>query len=236
MDNIFGTSPDSSALGDVLLLTSLCKHVESPIVELTPSANKRFGSLFNGIAKVIETNNPKITKDIGSGTFVERKLRSIGLENYDPLPKIKISKEEEDWARKIISQYKNPIIFVANTSKRHKHIRECNPEIWNTIIEEISKTRTIIQFGLSQNFTNFENTVVCKDLDIRKTAALYSIVKEYFGVDTGDMHLMLSVGGTVNVLVPRSNNEYNHECWHYKSPKAKYILFENYKNILNNII
>ena len=233
---VIGTNPDSAGLGDILVMTPLCKRFPNTIVELTPKTVKQFGCLFDGIANVVEKENPTLTKNVGNDHFAKRKLRGVGASTEDYLPYIKITQEEKDWAINEIKEYENPIIFVPNTSKRWKNIREFNPSKWNEILEEIIKTRTVLQFGLSDNFTNFNNVVQFKDIQIRKTAAIYSIVKEYVGVNTGDMHLMVAVGGNVHVLTPQSNTQFKRQWWEYDEPIGKYVLFENYKNILKGLI
>tara|TARA_R110000822_G_scaffold41701_1_gene113452 strand:- start:406 stop:1116 length:711 start_codon:yes stop_codon:yes gene_type:complete len=232
---IIGTSPNSSGLGDVLLLTPLCREFPDSTVELTPEAAGRFGSLFNGIANVRVTETPTITKDVGGGHFANRKLRGHGRGDVNYLPEIKLIDEEIEWANKVISKYDNPIIFAPNTALRNKNQREFDPMKWQVVIDHLSQTKTVLQFGMSSNFTPFNNTIMCKDNDVRQTAALYSSVGHYMGVDTGDMHLMLAVSGNVTVLVPNSKPDYQHDQWHYKHPSAKYILFENYEDILETI-
>lgn len=62
-----GSPLGSSGLGDILLLTSICKHTDC-IVDLPPKA-ERFSCLFDGIAEVNITETPTRTPDIGPGNI-----------------------------------------------------------------------------------------------------------------------------------------------------------------------
>ena len=61
---------------------------------------------------------------------------------------------------------------------------------------------TPIQFGISDNFTPLNGCIHIVDAPLEETAALYKAIGNYFGTDTGDLHLMVAVGGTCVVLVP----------------------------------
>ena len=115
---------------------------------------------------------------------------------------------------------------------------------WNFIIDELIKRGyTPLQFGLSKNPTSLEKTVKILDIPLRILAACYYHIGNLIALDSGDHHLMLSVGGKVNILHPPSGPLYNTTNWHYTEDlwkgelcRAKYYLFDKYKDILNNYL
>jgi len=83
---------------------------------------------------------------------------------------------------------------------------------------------SFLNFGLSKNHVkhNFANLTVPGihtffDLPIREQAAIYHVVGRYIGPDTGDYHMMLSVGGKCDVLVPTSSPGYSYQYFHYNA-------------------
>jgi hypothetical protein len=143
-----------------------------------------------------------------------------------------------DWAKKFIKNIKNPIAFVADNNGNHNkedfaaRYRIPNKEYLQNLIDSYSREYTIIQFGIENKITHFNNVLVIENLTIRQLAACYAVIGRYFGIDTGDYHLMLSVGGFAEVHCPASSMIYPHEIWHYKEKlwknencRVKYITF-----------
>jgi len=220
MTKIIGANPNSSGLGDVLLLTAICKHFPDVIVQLHPDYS-RFAFLFNGLCKQVElTTTPIHTPAMKENfTVTEAMLAEFGYFGKDTTPFIFVDRDNYEQAKQELKYIKNPIVVKANCSSRWKHVRQYDI---NYVQKEVNKLILAgfapIQFGISDNFTPLDGCIHMIDVDIQKLSAIYKVIGHYFGTDTGDMHLMIAVGGTCTVLVPEKNHlEYNpdqfvHRC------------------------
>lgn len=228
-----GTPITSSGMGDVLLLTAICRHKRDCVVELHPSAQK-FSCFFDNICESVSiTDNPLVTPDIGDDTFLERKLRACGLEGKLAMPYVELSLKDKQESFNLIKKYKNPIILVTNCSVRWRHVREINPEIWQNIIYKLKEKYTFLQFGISDNFTPFEYTLHFKDLELKEQMMYYYSCGNYLGVDTGDRHLASALGCKTTVVCPNEGNGYFYKDWHYSKNFINYINVNEINKILN---
>lgn len=220
---IIGTG-QSSGMGDILLLTSICKYIPSCTIELLPSCNKFERFFRNQCLDICYTDTPYDLPNIGDDHYAKCKMRSIGLNNMCYLPHIEISEEEIIRGKELISKFRNPVVFVANTSSKFKSVREVSKDFWNPILYRLQESHDILQFGLSSNFTEFSQTISMLDCSIDDLICYYSAIKNYYGVETGDKHLMLACGGSVNIA--RSKKYKDHHRWIYSSNKENTIDFE----------
>jgi hypothetical protein len=216
MTVFIGTPQGSCGMGDVLLLTAICKHMPDQVcVELFPKAEK-YRLFFDHICKdVIITDNAAVTKDIGSGHFAQRKMRSLGLHNLCYLPYIYPKPEYLNTGLQLIKKYPNPIAFVANCASS-QHIRQPPINILQECVNQLANKYTVLQFGISNNFTQLKNTIPIVDIDIHTLLCYYTAIKQIVGVDTGDIHAMIAVGGTADILIPKSTPHRDHDQWNYK--------------------
>ena len=213
--NKIGTAQSSSGMGDVLLLTSICKHIPNLTVELFPKAEK-FKLFFDNICNNVNiTENAFITTDIPPGHFSQQKQRYFGLEDVCYLPFIFPKEEYKIKGYELISKYINPIVFVGNCAKNSIY-REPPKNYFQPILDKLSESYTILQFGLSDNFTEYKKTQPIVDCSIYDLICYYSVIQKFIGVDTGDSHLMLAVGGSCNLMIPINPNIRNPEWWNYK--------------------
>jgi len=221
-----GTFAGSCGMGDVLMLTAVCKKTPA-IIELHPKAEK-YLRFFKGITEGYKiTETPFTTPDVGTGLFTQTKLRYYGLPTDDHLPYVRVYPEDIEEGKRLVSQYNNPIVFVANTANNASKERELPQIFWQSVIDKLSKSFTILQFGISSNFTEYKNTVPLKDLSIESLIQYYAVTGKYIGVDTGDMHLMLAVGGKCFVAYPPSPRGKEHtnwytSHWHYNHDRINY--------------
>lgn len=214
-----GANPNSSGLGDVLLLTAVCKHFPGLTVQLHPDYSK-LAFLFDGLCKTVElTHTPVHTRGIGSGTYSKRMCAELGYHGDDTVPFIFVNREKYEAAKEKIKDIKNPIAIKINCSNRWKHVREYNYEYVKKEIQKlISNGFTPIQFGISNNYTPIEGCLDMVDLSLEDLAAMYKAIGLYFGTDTGDFHLMLAVGGKTIVMVPEASHpdyhpdDFVHNC------------------------
>lgn len=211
-------------MGDILTLTGIAKHFMDCEVHLQPQA-ERFSRFFRNIcSKIVITENIQPMKEIGDDHYTLRKLRGLGYENLCYLPYIDINDEEKKIAKKLVQQFNNPIVFVANSAPQWKFDREPPQEYFQPIINELSKKYSILQFGLSNNFTPYKNTIPIMDLSIEELILYYYGIQKFIGIDTGDTHLMLAVGGECDVFIPRPKFRIP-QAWNYNSSKIKYYYF-----------
>lgn len=213
-------------MGDILLLTAVAKHIPDCEVHLQPQAAK-FSRFFRNISsKIVITENIIPTPEIGEGHYALKKLRALGLENKCYLPYVDVSDSEKKEGLKLIKNYTNPIVFVANVAKHWKLQREpSDKQYFQSIIDKLSETYTVLQFGLSSNFTEYKHTIPIIDSSIDDLIKYYYAIGKFVGVDTGDTHLMLAVGGWCQAHIPMFGLRMP-SLWNYKSNKIHYIYFQ----------
>ncbi len=237
------SSNQSKGLGDILILTAVCKILNGvDEIHLNPGV-QQFKLFFDGICNnIIITKTPYLLKDIGEGHFIERKLRNFLSDDQIPkeyYPQINVKNDDNlKWAKSIQSQYEKPIlIFHPNCSLPWKYKKEYGNKAdeyftMQQIINFLSKKFTIIQTGLSSNFTKYNNVIEMKDLPLGKLISLYYISGRYLGSDTGDFHLMLAVGGKTLVLHPIGKlGDDLLKDWGYRGIRYKRLLFSEINNI-----
>jgi len=232
MTKIIGANPASSGLGDVLLLTAVCKHFPGLTVQLHPNY-QRFAFLFDGLCEKVEfTTTPVHTLGMRPHkTVTEGMLEDFGYHGKDTTPFIFVNRDDYEQAKQELKHIKNPIVVKANCSSRWKDVRQYDI---NYVQKEVNKLIlagfTPIQFGISDNFTPLDGCIHMIDVDIQKLSAIYKVIGHYFGTDTGDMHLMIAVGGTCTVLVPEKNHlEYNPDQFVHKCDRiTRQIVPEKY--------
>lgn len=231
MIKVIGANPNSSGLGDVLLLTAVCKHFPGLVVQLHPDYEK-LAFLFDGLCDRVElTTQPKHTRGIGEGTFSKRMCAELGYYGDDTVPFIFTNSEKFQQAKEKIKNIKNPIAVKINCSNRWKHVREYNFEYVKQEIQKIiSAGYTPIQFGITDNYTPVEGCIQMPDLNLEDLAAMYKAIGLYFGTDTGDFHLMLAVGGKTIVMVPEiPHPEYNPDLFVHKCDRViRHIVPKQY--------
>tara|TARA_R110000822_G_scaffold302891_2_gene427390 strand:+ start:798 stop:1475 length:678 start_codon:yes stop_codon:yes gene_type:complete len=219
--NIVGSNLGSSGMGDILVLTSVCRHLENCEVQL-PFETARFARFFKDICdKVVITETPDVTPDEGEGHFAKAKLRHFGIETEDYLPIVKISDGEMNRGFELIKDFENPIVFVPNCSVYWAEDRQPQKTFLQGVLNKLQEDHTVLQFGLSRNWTEFEGTIPMMDKSIFDLICYYSAIGKYTGVCTGDSHLMLAVGGECDIYVPRTSSR-NRKRWDYTSDKVRY--------------
>lgn len=216
-----GTRPECSGMGDILLLTAICKHTPCK-VQLHPDY-KRFSRFFRDIAELEFTENPTDTPNIGTGHYTQRKFNALGINSKDILPYISFNDLEKEQIKYLKSILGNSIAFNPNCSSRWSHIRETHPKNWIPILKKNNKK--IYQFGISSHTQVFSNlNGIFLDLPIELLVLFYAAIGEYIGVETGDVQLMLACGGKATVYYPE-NTSYNPSEFQYDSDKITYIPF-----------
>jgi len=219
---IIGTG-QSTGMGDILLLTTICKHIPNCTVELHPAAEKYSRFFKDQCKEVVIKDHPFDLPNMGGGHYAQAKMTGIGLGDGCYLPHIEISKEELERGEELIKDYDNPLVFKSGCAAAWKHIREAPKGFWEPILEELGETYTLLHFGVSDNFIEFPGLVNIIDPSIPDLICYYAAIKKYLGVDTGDSHLMLACGGSTMVYSPPTSIDYNRVRWRYDSLRCKYF-------------
>jgi hypothetical protein len=215
-------------LGDILLLTIPCKYRDD-ITILLPKKLSKYSFLFDNIADVhLVKEVPEENCFYGEGSNAERLLSYCDLKGFNALPKIDLSSKSINEAKKLFPNgTQNHIILKPNCSINFIDSREQPKSYWE-YYSNLNKESKYILTGLSKNITipSFINKEML-DLDLPILAAIYSLIGKYVGVDTGDMHLMLAVGGECEVHIPPDGYDYSYKEWHYDDPKVKYVTWNS---------
>lgn len=183
--------------------------------------------MFDNLCKEIIIVNaiPNHSIDLGDGLYVDRKLRYYGLYGKDNVPYIEYKGDEESNALvdRILRKYKKPIVFKPNCSGRWKHFRQYPFDFWeNKLIKLKDDGYDVLSFGISDNYTYCDCVdEYFLDLNVQLLSVFYRKIGKYIGVNTGDLHLMLAVGGSAVVYEPNDYELIN--FFGYISDKIKYI-------------
>lgn len=212
----------TNGLGDMLLLTSICKYAPMKYTIQIPEKQKRFSILFQGLANVEITENINTIPDIGGGHYAVRKLRNIYGNLADVLdnrPLVLYSdSESEIWANNFLIEKcnnKTPVILQPNCSKQWNHVRAIPSKIYENIKKELLK-QNVFLIDVSEMET----------IDLKKYICLLRKVGVYFGSNTGDYHLAVSVGALCNIYEPHNNQFFQDYEWNYKHPSISYYKFK----------
>lgn len=228
MLNKFG-SP-TSGLGDLLLLTSVCKYFPNKFTIQLPPNKEKYSILFENLANIEITDNIFNLPDIGLGHYATRKLRNFFPNNADDLdnrPLVLYTDENsEKWVDEFLKPFANPIIFTPNCSKQWAKVRNIPADLSVRLQKMIKEANyDYITMINSENKYEEECENRLENLDLKKMICLFRRVGKYIGCNTGDMHLAVSVGAECNVFQPKSSQYFIAEEWCYKSNYIKYVNF-----------
>lgn len=245
-------SRGNSSLGDCLYLTSVFRYIAGKVILHKDEQSRQVGLVFNNICEVEYDDLPperpdnliKNVPDVFYQVHRTRKiLLSLGIKEEISCPFVKISKEENEWALEFIKDYKNPVVIVndnsGNWDKNNTRANYVRPPsyIMQLVCDKLIESGyTPLQFGRKEEerFTSLTGAIPIRGLSIRQLAACYSMIKKYFGGDTGDYHLMIATGGQANVFIPNETTSlgyiyndllYKPENFENKTPLVKYIKF-----------
>lgn len=231
-----------SSLGDALWLTPTLRACNEPIVQMHIGLQEDWvAPIFNDLAKVEFVENPAqriylIENNNIKSHAAERCFKSFFGRDEESetgyLPSIFLTEAEIINATNLLQSFENPIILINDNSgssdssnKRSQYVR---PPVWlmQLICTALkSSGYTPIQFGKIEEskFTPLKGAKYFRGLPVRMIAAIYNVVGKMFSGDTGDYHLMLSVGGKSITLHPNENASIGYEYWdlHYDLSKEE---------------
>jgi hypothetical protein len=220
----------TNGMGDILLLTGICKYFPNKFIIQIPKDQERFSIFFDKLAEVEISNEINYLDDIGDGHYTTRKLRNFFGDDADSLdirPQVLYNNIEDDkWAEDYIKDKTNPVIVVPTCSKSWAELRNVPKDLMDMVIKSLvadGKTPIICQSSLNKYSYTEYNSIV--DLDISKYISLLKICGNYVGANTGDMHLAIGLGLDCTIIQPKPCTIFNPEEWCYKNEKIKYIEF-----------
>ena len=264
MPERFTISNLAGGLGDWLSLTPTLRIARdkglNPLVLAHDSPHTReFATLYQGLAEVEFRPAGSIppTPETDEDTcFSLRIMRAHGFTG-SPIPYVEVSYAERYWAERFLRDTRRlesdkliafaPAPGGARADLPDEHI--CNyRRLPREIIEQsVSEAKLrgvqLVRFGtrqkqahIYQNYTEIPGVINIPDLSLRQLAACYAVIGRLAGVDTGDHHLMLAVGGECELCVPPSTWFYPHvkhlygpDAWalsQYEDPRERYHAYD----------
>jgi len=226
--NKFG-SP-TCGLGDLLLLTSICKYFPNKLTIQLPASKEKYSILFSNLANVEITDEIFELSSPGSGHYSTRKLRNFfgnDASFLDNRPLVLYSDvESEKWSYEYLLNKPNPIILVPNCSIEWHSIRSMPTELFENNLENLIKNKfTPILITNSENKYKSNYEFQLNNIDLKKYICLLRRVGIYLGCNTGDEHLAASVGCMTNVFQPKDGNGFYSSEWNYNHPNSKYFIW-----------
>lgn len=229
-------------MGDLILLTSICKHFPNQFTIEIQKSMERFSIFFDKLANVEIVNDMTYDellrkgnhlKDIGRGHYSTRKLRNFFGSKADLLDNkpliLYTDMESELWVENYLKNKPNPLIVAPMCSIGAKDIRGMKEDLAQNLIENLKANEYTPILCLSSSYEFKCNTeYTLKDLCIKKYICLLRKVGLYYGVNTGDFHLAVSVGAIANVFQPESDpKNFIPEEWCYSHPSIKYYTIKS---------
>tara|TARA_B110000305_G_scaffold164784_1_gene182246 strand:- start:1915 stop:2601 length:687 start_codon:yes stop_codon:yes gene_type:complete len=215
----FGTDRNASGLGDTLLLTAVCKNLQTkPTILLHPN-KERFSILFDKIANVEVTTESLPLSNIGGGHYTTQKLKNFysNAQALDIRPMVlHTCIESEIWADNIIrSLDKPPLIWQPHCCPSWHKTRSIPNYKHQDIIGEYQDRHSILDLSNEPY----------KNIPLSKYICLLRKCGMYVGCNTGDMHLAIAVGCSCEIHEPPSCRFFQSEKWKYNHPSITYKKF-----------
>jgi len=232
-----GPRENAHNMGDTLSLTPLIRELKGKAILNLPPSMEKIAPLFTDLCPVRFTEDYPVFRhysDGGKWHMAEWPLRLFKKWPSDTLPVVRITDDEKVWALNLLKDHGETIAFCPTCNQEWSHIRQRPKEYWEPFIDALKLGYTVLQFGL-QVFPLVGKVKDFRKFTIRQMAALYSVIGRYIGVDTGDYHLMLAVGGKTLTLIPAEQKGYRPREWCYNDPRAIYCLFDDKPKIDNAI-
>ena len=222
----------ASGLSDLLTYTPLYRTgLDIKICLKDADQERRLAPIFKNMFDVEIRNDvhaDSLTGDHNNLPVSKSRLYNFGYPNSSCIPLVLLDQDEIKTGYDLIKQYKNPVAIVINTANNDQNRNISNIDLWVKMCNFFKKEGyTPIQFGLSKNLNRIPDIEYILDLPIRQLAAVYYNIGRYIGVETGDSHLMIAVGGKTTVIYPNSqyNKRYQYPPseWKNDTIRARYI-------------
>lgn len=231
-DGIFELGPcmGGYGLGDTLSITPLASGLGQRAMILFPKGMEYLLFLFRDLCPA------RIAKEFPvfqwrQGQACKQKLDLFGLAKIEPLPVIKLDPDLIPKARAILAGYPSPIAFCPTCSKGWDHIRQRPYNFWVPVVRELAKRFTVCQFGRT-DYPTVSGAKRMPFVDLPTLAACYHLIGNYVGVNTGDYHLMLAVGGRCVVADSDPLHPYQKVLWWFDTPRVRYAKLSHPSTVL----
>ena len=214
----------NGSLGDTLWISAVLRYIKDiKIILHNDEQCKWTGQIFKNLCEVEYSDNPPdrpdniidVTKEPYLSSHRSRKiLLASGITDKVSIPFIKLTEDEINWAKDFLKDYKNPIVITNENSGcwdksnfRAHYVRPPVDLIQKATNQLVKDGFTPLQFGRKEDerFTPLVGAIPIRGFSLREVAACYYIIKQYIGGDTGDYHLMISVGGKATVFIPNES-------------------------------
>jgi hypothetical protein len=219
---------NNNGLGDTLLFTALCKYDKNFKIQIREK-NKRFSCLFQNLAEVeIVEEITELPNLAGRTEHYATSILKKFFKNGDVLdnrPLVLFTDEEsEDWVTDFLKDKRNPAIFSPVCSGGPNSYLSIPKETSHLILQELMQNNITPIISMYDYIdSDYENSFYCvKNLELKKFICLMRRVGLFFGCNSGDKHLAVSVGAQVQVFQPPSNYLFNEIEWTYLHPSIKY--------------
>lgn len=215
----------SDTMGDWVHYTPLLRAKPGMLVVARDTEkNRRYSALYDGLADVAFIDSQ--LRDVSEGrdpvVRSQRLLNRYGLVDHSPIPFVRVTTEEKEWARDFLKDYPNPIVFhplTGSANLKAPASDPCNyrcllPALVECVVNVLKDAgHTILKFGTDDERTRMDipNVINLPGLTIRKLIACYCVIGHYVGTDSGDAHLMLGCGGDAMMLIPPEGATYRHD-------------------------
>lgn len=202
-------------IGDTLMITPLARALGDRAIMTLPPSMERLAFLFRNLCRVRISDSHPIFTFQGGILQSAGLLRMFRMPMVDPIPRIDLDPANIAIARRSIESFNNPLAFCPTCSRHWAYMRQRPPIFWRPIIAELKKRYTVLQFGLP-DYPIVDGATRMPFDSIERMAACYHLIGNYVGVNTGDHHLMIAVGGRAVVAEADPFREAN--CWSYNAP------------------
>lgn len=221
------------AMGDTLTITPLAAALGQRAVMLMPRAMERFAFFFNGLCPVRITDNYPLFPWARGNAGVQ-KLAMFGFHTHSPLARINLSPEVAARGREFVRAWQNPIAFVPTCSAHWGYIRQRPAPFWVPVVKRLAQRYTVCQFG-RRDYPDVPGARRMPFVDLETLAGAYQQMAKYIGVDTGDYHLMIAVGGRCAVAEPEPMPRIQADFWLYESPRIEYAKLSSAGTVLEAV-
>lgn len=244
----------TGTLGDACWLTPVLKSRKDVIIQMHDDLQcHAVASIFDNLAKVEHVENPPERLYITNTEkthAAQRILNSLNIKDVSCIPQISLLFDEIEWAKNFLSKYENPIIFVNDNSgskdpnNARAHYVRPPIESMQDLADEFAQKYTILQLDRINKYTPLKQSVCIENLSIRQIAACYHVVGKMVGGDTGNYHLMMSVGGKALISIPEHSLQWGYDyddllyfdyLWKDEKPRVKYFQHRDNIRILDYI-
>lgn len=228
-----GPCDSGFALGDTLTITPLAAALGSKAVMCLPEQLEKFAFLFRGLCQVRITENHPFFRWT-RGNAAAQKLSMFSFHEKSPLPQINVSLDAIARGKEMLNGMPNPIAFVPTCSRHWDHIRQRPYNFWKPVVAELAQRYTVCQFGLP-DYPTVPQARRMPFIDLETLAGVYHTICNYVGVDTGDYHLMIAVGGRCIVAEPEPMPKIQSDYWLFKTDRIIYAKLSHPQTVLDAI-